>query len=446
MNIVICGAGHVGTHAAEVLAPAGHNITVIDQVTERLHYIADTLDVGTLWGNCANADVLVRANVADADALVAATNEDEINILTASVGKALGARRSVARVHHSAYFDQRGLNYQKQFDIDRLICPEHATARTIACTLRNPGAMAIENFGRGTLEIQEFEVSDDAEAIGKPLDEVKFPTGTRLAAVTRSHHAFIPEATTVIQPDDVIVLVGHTDVYQQARKLFHKAGPGRQRVAIMGGSSTGVWLARALHRPGFSLRLFVQERGRAEELAGKLDWATVLQADPTDPSVFSEEQLGDADAFVSATDDDEQNIIGSAWAKSMGVKEVVAVVQRRTYLHLLGQVGIDHAFSPRVVAVRQIESVVDDRAVHRETTLAEGVVDIYRVRVGRDAEVIGRPLRHIKLTPRGVIAAVQKPDRVFVPGADDVLHAGDALLVIGQHGMEATLQKLFAAG
>ncbi|MHC4107771.1 MAG: NAD-binding protein, partial [Planctomycetota bacterium] len=181
MNITICGAGQVGSKAAEALGAAGNDITVIDRDGARLRAVADSLDIATYCGNCAQADVLRETGIASADLLVAATDLDEVNLLTATIAKKLGAAKTIARVHHGPFFEQRGLNYEQDLSIDRLICPEYSTALAIASTLRNPGALAIENFARGAIEMQQFPVSKDAPAIGKPLAQLGLPSGSRLA-------------------------------------------------------------------------------------------------------------------------------------------------------------------------------------------------------------------------------------------------------------------------
>ncbi len=76
--------------------------------------------------------------------------------------------------------------------------------------------------------------------------------------------------------------------------------------------------------------------------------------------------------------------------------------------------------------------------------MIDGVVDAYRVRVGRDSQMIGKPLHEVKLTHNWIIAAIRRGERAWVPSADDVVEAGDTVLVIGRHGMEKQLKKLFA--
>jgi len=447
MNVIIAGAGEVGTHLAEVLASSGHNITVIDLQPERLAELEDKLDVGTLEGNCCNADMLREAG-ADNDeaAVVAATNSDELNLLCATVSKGVGIGKSIARVHHSAYFDKRGLDYAKHLNIDRLVCPEYSTALAIASTLSNPAALSIENFASGQIAIQEFPVPAEAEAVGKSLIELKLPPGIRLAAIRRGTEVSLPTATTTIDADDVVILVGNADVFPEGRRLFQKKKPGKRRVVVMGGSKVGVWLCRAMRDRQFSIRLFEPRRARAEELAEKLDWVTVVCADPTDVSIFEEEHIGDADAFIGLSDDDEHNILGCAWAHTAGVEQVVSVVNRPRYVPLLSRVGIDHAFSPRSVAARRIGRMLDESPLLKLSSLAEGVIDVYRVSVGPTAEALGQPLRKIKLSPDWMIAALQHEDVVRVPTADDYVHAGDTVTAIGRSGEEDKIRRIFGTG
>ena len=448
MNIVICGAGQVGSHAAEVLGAAGHNITVIDIDAERLEKIEDTMDVRTLCGSCSTASVLAEAGAGKADLVLAATAVDEINLLSASIAKGVGAAKSIARVHHSAFFDNRGMDYCAHFGIDRLICPEYSTAQAIARTLRNPGAMAVENFARGRIEMEEFTVHPEAPGLGKPLLELALPRGTRLAAIKRGAEVSIPDGRSVVQPGDVVILVGNPSAFQQARKLFYDERQRQRlrRLVIMGGPSMAVWLCRALRDRNFAIRVFEVRKPRAQELAEKLPWVTVIQGDPTDPEVFEEEHIADADVFVALVDDDEHNILGCTWAKSMGVKQAMAVVQRTTYFHLLKHVAIDQAFSPRMVAAKEIGQTISEGPLRQMASLAEGVIDVYWVRVGAQAKLLGKPLREIKLTPDWVLAAIQRGEDVYVPGAEDTLEPGDTVLMIGKHGLESKLKKLLAPG
>ncbi|MEM7228019.1 MAG: Trk system potassium transporter TrkA [Planctomycetota bacterium] len=446
MDIIICGAGEVGSHVAEVLSGSGHSITVIDTNAERLRALSEALDIATLTGNAAEAPILLKAGAGRCDVFIAATDQDEINLLCASVARGLGANKVIARIHHATYLGDTDseFEYQKHFGIDRLICPEDSTATAIARTLRNPAALAIEHFSRGRIDMQEFVVGDEAPALGKPLSSVKLPTGSRVAAVNRKGDVFIPGADTEIEATDKLVLVANHDVFSEARSRLHKVQKaGRSKVVLMGAPPMATWLCRALRDREWSIRVFETNRQRAEQLAETLPWVTVINADPTDPSVFAEEQIGAADVFIALLDEDEVNIIGCVQAKANGVTQAIAVVHKSKYLDLLYHVGVDRPFSPSRVAAREIEDLLDDNPVRLLATLINGV-DAHLARVTSDAEVCGKPLKEIKLTPNWVIAAIRRKSEVWVPGADDTIEVNDTVLVIGRQGRERKLRTLFA--
>ncbi len=445
MNIIVCGAGHVGSHAAELLATSGHDVVVVDRNETRLRRIEEALDLQTLHGQAATAETLKLAGADKADLVVAATSLDETNLFCASISKGLGAGATIARVHHSTYFAQRDLDYKAHFGIDHLICPEFTTARAIAQTIRNPAAIAIESLAKGQIEMQEFPVSHGAAADGQQLSQLRLPEGSRLATVQKEGKVFIPQADTVVEEGDVVILVGNHDIFDDARKLFHTEKAGRRNIVLFGGTSTAVHLARVMRDRRFSIRIFEENLDRARELADKLDWTTILNADPTDRVVFDEEHLDRADAFVALLDDDDRNILSCAWAKTSGVPMAVAVVQNPDYLPLLPSVGIDRPFSTRTEAGKEIAQIVDTRPLRCLASLSEGVVDVYSIQVGARSMVLDRPLRELRLDSQWMLAAIQRDHSVRVPTANDQIQKGDTLLVIGRHDDDRALKRVFDA-
>ena len=444
MNVTICGAGAVGGHAAEVLGAEGHNITIIDTQSTKLGLLDETLDAHSLQGNGTHAETLLEAGCAKADLFIAATESDEINLLSASLASGLGTERTIARVHHSAYFEHRGIEYARHFGIDHLVCPDHTTAAAIAQALRNPGAIAVERFARGRVEMQQLPVSNNAPVIGKKLAEVGLPNAARMACVERNGTGFIPSGQSIIEQGDVVTLICDVSVFERARKLIHTTSQKRKRIMIMGGTPLGVWLCRQLQSRSFSVRLFETDHQRASELADKLEWITVLHTDLADPTVWDEERPEQTDAFVSLSDNDEHNILAAAHAKSAGAQLAIAVLQQPTYLHLLTHVGIDKAFSPRVTAVTQIQRLLDAGPVRKLATLAEGIAEVYEIHVSSAAKKVTQvPLKDVKLPPKTIVAAIHRQDDVRVPGGDDWIALGDTVVVIAPSESEKPLRSLF---
>ncbi|MFQ5590803.1 MAG: Trk system potassium transporter TrkA [Phycisphaerae bacterium] len=445
MNIIIAGAGEVGAHAAEVLSSDGHRVTVIDLSPELLRSLSDKLDVRVLVGHCAHLHVLEEAGANKCGLLIAATQNDEINLLTAYVAKAVGARKTIVRVHHTANFSLRGTPLASKLGIDEFICPEHLASLAIARTLRNPGSIALEEFGRGKLLMQRLCVNAGTVITGKKLAEITLPASARLATVEHDGVATIADAGTTVSNGDFVTLIGERGTFESARKIFQKGKERHQHIAIMGETSTAVWLCRALRSRIFSVRLFVSRPARAVELSEKLPHVTILEADPTDVAVFADEHIERADAFIAASDDDEHNILGCAQAKALGVKTVIAVIERAKYLHLLEHVGIAHAFSPRAVAVAAMQRLTWVGQVRSLAVFADGIAEIYEITPSERAKALGHALRAIKLPARTMIAAIRRGDDVYVPGAEDTITAGDTFIAIGPRGIEDDLRKLFAA-
>ena len=345
-------------------------------------------------------------------------------------------------MHHSAFIGHSELRYEAHFGIDKLICPEYSTAKAIARSLRSPAALEIEEFTGGRIEMHEFAVGEGAPAIGRRLSEIPMPGGTRLLGVSRGSDFIVPGAGTDIRLGDRVVLIGNEDIFEDAQRLFRVEKPGRKSVVLMGGSPMAVWLCKAMRSRQWSIRLFETNRKRAEELAEKLEDATVLNADPTDKTVFAEERIGMADAFVALHDDDEDNIVGAVLAKAGGVREAVAVVQRPRYLDLLYHIGVDRSYSPGIAAAKEIANQIDKSPIRSLATLATGLSTVL-VSVSPEAEGCGKNLLELPIAPAWVIGAIRRGNEVFVPGAKDRIAAGDVLLAVGKEADQRVLEDSF---
>ncbi|MEM0914024.1 MAG: Trk system potassium transporter TrkA [Planctomycetota bacterium] len=446
MNIVICGAGEVGRHSAEVLQRAGHAVTVIDRQQGPLDVIDDTLDVRTLRGSATQAEVLLEAGCATADLFIAATSLDEVNLLAASVAKGVGIKRCIARVHHGAFFEQRGINYAQHLGIDHLVCPEYTTALAIAGVVKAPGASAVEQFAQGKIEMARMPVGLGTKVNGVALRHLKMPAPARVVLVERKGVATLADADTIVDAGDVVTVIGESEDLDRVRKMFGAQAAKRRSVMLVGGTTQAVWLCRALRHKQLSVRLFEPDAARAEELAEKLSWVTVLNADVLDSDVLADEGVDQVDAFCSVSDDDETNILLAAQAKSQGARMSIAVLQRPTFLHLLKHVGIDRAFSPRSTAVVEIERRLEKSPVRKLAELTGGAASVYEVRVTPAAtEVVGKPLREVKFPAGASLAVVQRGDEVWLPQAESALEPGDvAIAICGPEAIKA-MRRMFGA-
>jgi len=243
---------------------------------------------------------------------------------------------------------------------------------------------------------------------------------------------------------DEVLLVANSDVFHDARRFFRTKDSGRRSVVIMGGTPVAVWLCRTLKNRGFSIRLFEIELERAKELAEKLPWVTVIQADPTDPSVFTDEHIENADAFVALTGD-EHNILSCAWAAGLGVKETYPVVTRSDYAPFVEAMHLTHTFNPVELAVAEIQQRLARKQMTKVASLAGDELAIYRVRVGKNAPVAGKPLSDLTLMPNCMVIVIERDEHHgVVPSADEVLEERDVVFVVVHKEFETELRTLFA--
>lgn len=171
MNILIVGAGKVGSTLAAYLSREDHNVTIIDQNDTAIHRASDTLDVMCIKGPGAAPSVLREAGVEDADLVLATTNLDEVNMLCALTAKRLGAKFTIARIRDLAYTDDLPA-LQKDLNIDAVINPEYATALEISRLLRFPAAANVDTFFRGKVEMLGIRVQEGDPMVGIPLSDL----------------------------------------------------------------------------------------------------------------------------------------------------------------------------------------------------------------------------------------------------------------------------------
>ncbi len=442
MDVIICGGGSIGGSAAQVLANAGDAVTVIESDDQQADDLAEHLDVAIVHGVASASHVLRQAGVATADAVIATTASDEVNLVCCALARALGASRTMARVDHSGLLRDSDLDYASLFGVSRLFSPDRALARTMAARLRNPEASAIEQFGGG-IEMQQFAVDPASDACGERLRDVQMPAGTRLAAVCRDGHTQLPTAQTRLCAGDEVLLVAQQDAMDAAHALLGSPSLGRRQIAIYGSAPSAMWLCRALGPAAFDIRVFEPDHDRATWVSEQLDFVTVLCADPAKPEVFDDEHLEQVDAFIS-TCSDEQNLLACGHAARMGVHHVLPVLHRNEFAPLLEKLGITETFNPQTAAVREIR-----RFLHATTfeLLQFGGGDgllLMRAPLGDNATMCGVPLRDVHMHPPVVIVAAERSDgTAFVPGPDSVLVPGRRVLAISTTDTKDHLRQLF---
>ncbi len=448
MRIVVLGAGTVGTSIADMLCQNRHSVTVVDHNPDHTRRIYDELDVNVVVGSASHASVLFQAGVTGCDICLAVSGDDEANLVAASMAKQLGARRSIARVYAPIYRDPSTFDYQRHFNIDRLLSLEHLSAMEFAHEIRSPGSVVLENFARGELLVQEINVTKKTEAVGKKLKKIRFPSGVRVGSIYHDGKMRIAGADDKIQVDDQVTLIGsRKEVAAVQSSMFDVASGEKLGVVIAGGGETGYHLARTLEADHYKVMLMDVSESRCEFLADKLKHTTVVHADATRRSILEEERVGTADVFVACTGDDENNIMAGVEASDIGTKKIMAIVGRPDYANVVGKLGIDVAVSERQVMARQIMGFLNTGSVVSRAKLPGGRISIFEIEVLKDAPATEHVLANVPFPNACLIAAVIRGDYVRVPGADDRLEAGDTVVaLIDESVVESALEQFTVNG
>jgi trk system potassium uptake protein TrkA len=347
------------------------------------------------------------------------------------MAKAMGARRTVARVYAPVFRDLSTFDYQRHFKIDRLLSLEHLSAMELARGIRHPGSVVLENLARGSVEVHEVIVSPAASSvIGKQLKDVGLPSGVRVGSISRNGETHIAGADDRIEVGDRLTIIGtRKEVDVLRNDLCHDVG-GKMGVVIAGGGETGYHLAQILDVDKFAVVVLEIDRERCDFLAEKLKRATVVHSDATRRAVLEEERVGSADAFVACTGDDEDNIMCAIEAKDIGAKSAMVLVGRPDYAQVVGKLGIDLVVSPRQVMAKQILGFLNSGPVISRISLGDGTISVLEVEVLPDAPATEHVLANLDLPKQCLIAAVMREDFTSVPGGDDRLREGDTVVVL----------------
>ncbi len=439
MRILIVGDGKVGHTLATELLREGHDITIIDQDAEVVNKTTDNLDVMCVHGNGANASTLMEAEVERADIIIAATATDEINMLCCLIGKNLGAKFAIARIRDPEYNESLQV-LQHELGIDMTINPERATAQEISRMLRFPFASNVEPFAKGRVELVEFLAKEGDVFCGKPLKEVTTRHSdlprVLYCAVEREGEVVIPGGDFIIEPGDrVHVAADLVTITQFFRYIGRSAKPVKD-IMVLGGGRISYYLAKMVEKMGIRVAMFEHNPEKAKMLSESLPHADIIEGDGTDQDLLEQENLTGMDAFIALSDRDEENLMTGLYAKTRGVPKVVVKTNRYAYKDVIANLGLENQVSPRIITCNTLLRYVRARVNASGTTveklyrLVDGKAEALEFIARKGDPYIGVPLKKLSVRKGALVAIILHKGKVIVPFGDDVIEAGDNVVII----------------
>ena len=197
MKIVILGAGQVGGSVATILASEANDVTVVDANAERLQALQDRLDIRTIRGHAAYPDILEQAGIADADMLIALTDNDEVNMIACQIAHTLfNTPTKIARVRAGSYIRYQSTLFKDDaLPIDVLISPEQLVTDYIHRIIEHPGSLQVLDFAEGQVRLVGVKAYEGSALVGqalRTLPEHMPGIETRVAAIFRQGSAVMP--------------------------------------------------------------------------------------------------------------------------------------------------------------------------------------------------------------------------------------------------------------
>ena len=450
MKVIICGAGQVGWQIARHLSGEANDVTIVDSNADLVRRAADTLDVSGVAGFASYPDVLERAGARDADMIIAATQSDEVNMVTCQVAHSIfSVPRKIARLRAQSYLDAiySDLYRAGHVPIDVVISPEREVAEAALQRLAAPAAFDTESFMGGRAQLLGIALAEDCPVLGSPLRQLNELFSTLRAIVVgirRGDRLFAPDPEDMLFAEDQIYVFTHSEDVTRCIEIFGKQSRKQERIVIIGGGNVGLAVARALEQRTDRLRAKVIEknRARAEAAADALERTIVLNGDGMDMDILTEASIDRADAVLVVTDDDKTNLLAAVRAKQAGCAMSIALVNDPTLAPLMAPLDIDAYINPRATTVSSILRHIRHGKVRAVYSLGDSEAEMIEAQVLSTSPLAGRLIRDVEFPAGVLVGALMKGDRVLKPTGDLRIEAGDVIALFAMASDVPEVERL----
>lgn len=440
MNIIIVGAGKVGTTIADQLSSENHNITIIDLNQKKVEEAEEEFDAMGIVGNGASHQVQVDAGVMDAELLIAVTGSDELNLLCCLIAKKTGKCQTIARVRNPIY--SKEVNFiKRQMGLSVVINPELTAAQEISQLLRLPYAKKVDTFARGRVEMIKFRMNPELHMDGLQVADIisKMKCDIMICGVERQGQVVIPNGDFVLKNNDMVSMMA---VPKETAKFFRKMGiPTHQAKStlIVGGGTIAYYLAKQLLEMRVDVRIIEQNKERCEMLSEQLPEATILQGDGTDKEFLLEEGLMHTDSFVALTNMDEENLMLALLARKYSNAKLIAKVNRIHFEEVVDELDIDSVIYPKNLAadhiVRYTRAMQNSLGSNVETLykILDGQAEALEFVIREDSSVTNQRLMDLPLKDHLLVCYISRYGKLKMARGQDMLKVGDSVIIVTTH-------------
>ena len=458
MNIIICGAGRVGFTIAKILSEQGHSITIIDQSSEDIQKIDETLDVKSIVGKATYPSILEKANASDADMIIAVTRNDEINMLICQIAFSIfNVQKKIARIRSQDYLNPKFTKvYNKEnLPIDVIISPEIEIAKSLQRKLEAPGALDNVPFADNKIRLLEILIDEKCTLKDTKLNQItkKFPTlDANIMGVIRDDKFVILKKNDIMLRDDRAYVVINASQMKDTLNAFGHNEKISNKILIIGGGNIGFNLAKNLEESFDSARVKIIEKNkeRAELIASELNNTIVINGDALDEEVLMEANIDEVQTVLALTNDDEDNLMISVlvekFAKDnseLNNKRTMALINKPNYSLLKSSLKIDDFIDPRMNTVSSILKHIHKGSIENAYSILNGEYEIIEAEIIETSVLINKELKNSDLPDEIRVGAILRGNEVVIPRSNFIFKKEDIVVLLAKKDFLHVVENMF---
>jgi len=453
MNIIICGAGKVGSSISKQLSAQGHSVTVIDQSSEDIKKINDSQDVKGIVGRATLPTVLENAGAENTDMIIAVTRNDETNMIVCQLASSLfNISKKIARIRTTDFLEGKwGKLYSKSnIPIDVIISPELEVAKSLYRRLEAPGALDCVPFGNDKVKMLEISIERNCPIKDISLKRLteKFPDfkANILGAVRKEKFIYLKKNDKMIEGDNVYLVVSSEQLNAILKAFGHEEKIAKN-VLIIGGGNIGLNLAKMMETNFEDIRIKIIEKDkkRAEQIANELSSSIVINGDALDEEILKEANLEGSETVLALTNDDENNMMACVLAEKTGLKKrTIAIVNKTNYNLLQDSLNIDDLVDPRLTTVSRIMEHVHKGTIGKVYSLLDGEYEFIEAKILEKSELLNKKIKDSNLPEDIKIGAIVRKDKVIIPRSDFIFEKDDLVVFLAKREQLKEVESIFS--
>ena len=445
MKIIIAGAYAIGTYLAKLLSRNHYDITLMDTNEENLERLGRDYDLLTFEASCTSIKALREAGADTADLFIAVTPDESANICACTMAKALGAKKTVAKVDNPEYIAPENQEFFNQMGVSSIIYPEILAARDIIKGLKMSWVRQRWDVHGGALVMLGIKLRESCTILNQPLRNISGPDDPyHVVAIKRGNETIIPGGNDELKVYDLVYFMTMRNYIPYIRKIVGKENyTDVKNVMIMGGGKTAVRAVQIM--PEYmNAKILEKDFNRCEVLNELFDEDTlVINGDGRDLSLLTEEGIRNTQAFVALTGNAETNILACLTAKRMGVRKTVAMVENMDYVSMAESLDIGTITNKKVIAASHIYQMLLDANVHNVRFLMTANADVAEFVPQEGSKVTKKPVKDLGLPSGMTIGGIVRNGEGMLVSGNTQIQEGDSVVVFCHNIDMKKLEKLF---